>query len=147
MLVKTIKSKDGRGAREVPKALPLTVRSQRNHPCCTVTPFVSRRAGSSHSGFPCGPQSAATTAAAPCSPIQPARATTSAGSRCRIHRSLYSSFQQTGANPRPLGECHDNCHLADSHHAVPELVSPGEVCSVTLQKLDACGEELLTAIV
>jgi hypothetical protein len=30
---------------------------------------------------------------------------------------------------------------------VPELVSPAEVCSTTLQNLDACGDELLTAIV
>jgi len=147
MGAKIIKRKDGSGGREIQEAMSLTVRSQRNHPRRPVTPFVSRRAGSSHSGFPCGPPSAATTAAAPCSPIQPGRVTTSAGSRCRIHRSLYCSSQQTGANPRLLGECHDNRFLASSHHAVPELVSPGEVCSTTLQKLDACGEELLTAIV
>jgi len=115
--------KDGSGGREIQEALSLTVRSQRNHPSRPVTPFVSRRAGSSHSGFPCGPPSAATTAAAPCSPIQPARVTTFAGSRCRIHWSLYRSSQQTGANPRPLGECHDNSFLASSHHTVPELVS------------------------
>jgi len=128
--------------------LSLTVCSQGAKPHRPVTPFVSRRAGSSYSGFPCGPPSAATTAAAPCSLIQPARVTTSAGLRCRIHRSLYRSSQQTGANTRPLGECHDNCLLASSHHAVPELVSPGEVCPTTVQKLDdACGEELLTTIV
>jgi len=124
--------------------LSLTVRSQGAKPRRPVTPVVSRRASSSHSGFPCGPPSAATTAAAPCSLIQPARVTTSAGSRCRIHRSLLRSSQQTGANPRPLGECHDNCLLASSHHAVPKLVSPGEVCPTTVLKLDACGERLLT---
>jgi len=123
------------------------VRSQGAKPCRPVTPFVSRRVGSSHSGFPCGPPSAATTAAALCSPIEPPRVTTSAGSRCRIHRSLHRSSQRTGANPRPLGECHDNRFLARSNHAVPELVSPGEVCPTTVQKLDACGEELLTAII
>ena len=106
---------------------------------------MSRRAGSSHSGFPCGPPSAATTAATPCSLIQPARVTPSAGSRCRIHSCLYHSSQQTGANPRPLGECHDNRHLASSHHAVPEFESLGEVCPTTVEKLDACGEGLLTA--
>jgi hypothetical protein len=91
--------------------------------------------------------SAGTTATAPCSPIQPARVTTSAGSRCHIHRSLYRSSQQTGANPRLLGECHDNRFLATSRYAVPEFVSPGEVCPTTVQKRDACGEELLTASV
>ena len=130
---------------KIQEALSLTVRSRGAKPRRPVTPFVSRRAGSSHSGFPCGPPSAATTAAAPCSPIQPARVTTSAGSQCRIHRSLYRSSQQTGANTRPLGESHDNRLLASSHHAVPELVSPGEVCPTTVQKLDACGEGLLTA--
>jgi hypothetical protein len=133
---------------KIQEALSLTVRRQGAKPHRPVTPFVSRQAGSSHSGFPCGPPSAATTAAAPCSPIQPARVTTSAVSRCRVHRSLYRSSQQTGANPRPLGECHDNRLLASSHHAVPELVSPGEVCPTTVQKLnDACGEQRLTAIV
>ena len=38
-----------------------------------VTPFGSRRADSSHSRIPCGRSSAATIAAAPCSPIQPTR--------------------------------------------------------------------------
>jgi len=137
---------DGSGGREIQVALSLTVRSQGAKPRRPVTPFVSRRAGSSDSGFPCGPPSAATTAAAPCSLIHPARITTSAGSRCRIHRSQYRSSQQTGANPRPLGECHDNRLLVGSHHAVPEFVSPGEVCPTTVQKLDGCGEELLTAI-
>jgi hypothetical protein len=127
--------------------LSLTVRSQRRHPCRLVTPLVSQQAGSSHSGFPCGPPSAATTAPALCSPIERAGVTTSAGSQCRFHRSLYRSSQQTGANPRPLGECHDNRSLAGSHHAVAELVSPGEVCPTTVQKVNACGEELLTAIV
>jgi hypothetical protein len=135
VLVKRIKRMDGSGGREIQEALSLTVRSQGAKPRRPVTPFVSRRAGSSHSGFPCGPPSAATTAAAPCSPIQPARVTTSAGSRCRIHRSLYRSSQQTGANPRQLGECHDNHHLVGSYHVVPELVSPGEVCPTTVQKL------------
>jgi len=144
MLVKRIKRKDGSGGREIQEALSLTVRSQGAMPRRPVTPFVSRRAGSSHSGFPCRPPSAATTAAAPCSPIQPERVTTSAGSQCRIHRSLYRSSQQTGANPRLLGECHGNRFLASSHHVVPELVSPGEVCPTTVQKLDAYGEGLLT---
>jgi hypothetical protein len=147
MLAKRIKKKDGSGGREIQEGLSLTVRSQRYHPCRPVTPLVSRRAGSSHSGFPCAPPSAATTAAAPCSPIQPARVITSAGSRCRFHRSLFRSSQQTGPNPRPFGECHENRFLASSHHAVPALVSPGEVCPTTVPKLDACGEELLTAIV
>jgi len=130
---------------KIQEALSLTVRPQGAKPRRPVTPFVSRRAGSSHSGFPCGPPSAATTAAAPCSPMQPARVPASAGSRCRIHTSLYRSSQQTGANPRPLGECHDTRLLATSHHAVPELVSPGEVCPTTVLKHDACGEGLLTA--
>jgi len=128
--------KNGSGGREIQEALSLTVRSQGAKPRRPVTPFVSQRASSSHSGFRCGPPSAATTAAALCSPIQPARVTTSAGSRCRIHRSQYRSSQQTGANPRPLGECHDNRLLASSHHAVPELVSPGEECPQTVQKLN-----------
>jgi hypothetical protein len=126
--------------------LALTVRTERNHPRRPATPFVTRRAGTSDLGFPCGPPSAATTAAAPCSPIQAARVTTSAGLRCRIYRSQYCSSEQTGANSRPLGECHDNHCLACSHHAVPELVSPGEVYPMTVQKLhDASGEGLLTA--
>jgi len=147
VLAKRIKRKDGSGGSENAVGLVINgwlTRSQAHHP---VTLFVSRRAGCSHSGFPCGPSSAATTAAAHCSLIQPARVTTSAGSRCRIHRSLYHSSHQTGANPRPLGECHDNRLLASSDHAVLELVSLGEVCPMTVQKLDACGEELLTAIV
>jgi len=135
VLAKRIKRKDGSGGREIQEALSLTVRSQGAKPRRPVTPFVSQRAGSSHSGFPCGHPSAATTGAAPCSLIQPARVTTSAGSRCRFHRSLYRSSQQTGANPRPLGECHDDRLLPSSHHAVPELVSPGEVCPTTVQKL------------
>jgi hypothetical protein len=106
---------------------------------------MSRRAGSSHSGYPCGPPSAATTAAALYSPMQLGRVTTSAGSRCRIHRSLYRSSQQSGANPRPLGECQDNRILASGDHAVPELVSPGEVWITTVHKQDTYGEGLLTA--
>ena len=135
VLVNRIKRKDGSGGKQIQEALSLTVRSQGAKPRRPVTPFMSLGAGSSHSGFPCGPHSAATTAAAPCSLNQPARVTTSAGSRCRIHRSLYRSSQQTGANPRPLGECHDNRLLASSHHAVPELVCPGEECPTTVQKL------------
>jgi hypothetical protein len=125
--------------------LSLTVRLQGAKPRRPVTPCVSRLAGSSHSGVPCGPPSGATTAAAPCLLIQPGRVSTSPGSRCRIHSSLYLSSQQTGANPRLLGECHDNRFLASSHHEVPELVSPGEVCPTTAQKLYACGETLFTA--
>ena len=82
--------------------------------------------------------SAATTAAAPCSLIQPAKVSTSAGSRFRIHRSLYRCSQQSGVNPRPWGECHDNRFQACSHHVVPEFVSPGEVCHTTVQKLHWC---------
>jgi len=108
---------------------------------------MSRCTCSSHAGFPCGPPAAATTATARCSPIKPARVTTSAGSRCRIHRSVYCSSQQTGVNPRTLSECHDNRLQAGSYHAVSKLVSPGEVCATTVQKLDACGKELLIAIV
>ena len=145
MLAKTIQERMKAVEGKMQEALSLTVRSQGTKPRHPVTPFVSRRAGRSHPGFPCAPPSAATTTAAPCSPIQPARVTTSAGSRCCIHRSLYRSSQQTGANPRPLGECHDNRLLASSHHAVPELVSPGEVCLTTVQKLDADGEGLLNA--
>jgi len=62
--------KDGSGGRENPGARIGTVRHNRAKPRRPSTPFVSRRAGSRHSGFPCGPPSAATTAAAPCSPIQ-----------------------------------------------------------------------------
>jgi hypothetical protein len=62
--------KDGSGGRENPGARIGTVRHNRAKPRRPSTPFVSRRAGSSHSGFPCGPPSAATTATAPCSPIQ-----------------------------------------------------------------------------
>jgi len=127
--------KDGNGGREIQEALSVPVHSQGAKTRHPVTPFVTRRAGSSHSGFPCGPPSAATTAVAPCLLIQPARVTTSAGSRCRIHRSLWGSSQQTGAHPRLLGGCHDNRLLASSHHVVPELVSPGEVCPTTVQKL------------
>ena len=54
----------------VPRGWIGTVRHNRAKPRRPGTPFVSRRAGSSHSGFPCGPPSAASTAAAPCSPIQ-----------------------------------------------------------------------------
>jgi len=47
-----------------------TVRPWKSQAPPSSTPFVSRRAGSSHSRFPCGRSSAATTAAAPCSPVQ-----------------------------------------------------------------------------
>jgi len=62
--------KDGSGGTENPGARIGTVRDNRAKPRRPSSPFLSRRAGSSHSGFPCGPPSAATTAAAPCSPIQ-----------------------------------------------------------------------------
>jgi hypothetical protein len=135
VLANRIKRKDGSGVREIQDALLLTVRSQGAMLRRPVTPFVSWHAGYSHSGFPCGPPSAATPATAPCSLIQPAMVTTSAGSQCRIHRSLYRSSQKTGANPRPLAECHNHRLLASSHHVVPELVSTGEVWSMTVQNL------------
>jgi len=93
--------------------------------------------------------SAATTAVAPYSPKQPVRVITFAGTRCRINRSLYRSSQQTGANPRPLGECHDNRLLAGSHHAVPEFVSLEKVCPTMVPKLHWCWwrRTVLTAIV
>jgi hypothetical protein len=77
----------------------------------------------------------ATTNIAPGWLIQHERVTTSACSQCRIHMSLYPSSQQSGANRRLLGQCDDNILLAKSHHAVQELVSPGEECPTTLQKL------------
>ena len=104
----------------IQEALSLTVYSQGAKPCRPVIPFVSRRAGSSHSGFPCGPRSAATTATAPCSLIQLVRVTTSAGSRYCIHRSLYHSSQQTGANPRQLGHISNNSSFRQKHLGVPD---------------------------
>jgi len=108
---------------------------------------VSRRGSSSHSGFACEPPSASTTTTALCSLIQPARVSTSAGSRCHIHWSICSGSQRTGANPRLLGECHHIRHLTSSDEAGSDLVSPGEVCPMVVQMLDDYGEDLPTAIV
>jgi len=110
---------------------------------------MSQRACSSQLWFPCGSPSTATTAAALCLLIQHARVTTSAGSQRRIYRSLHCSSQQTGANPRPLHECHDNRLLASNHHAVPKFVSRGEVCPMRVQKLHwyLWGRTVLSAIV
>jgi len=83
--------KNGSGGRENPRARIGTVRHNRAKPRRPSTPFVSWRAGSSHSGFPCGPPSAATTAAAPCSLIQPMRVTTSAGQSTASMGPLYRS--------------------------------------------------------
>ena len=130
--------KDRSGWREIQETLSLTVRSQGAKQRRPVTFFVSRRAGSSHSEFPCGPPTASTTAAALCLPIQPARGTTSAASRCRMHRSLYRSSQRTGANPSPLGECHIKRLPASSHHGVPEFVFARDVCPITVPKLHLC---------
>jgi hypothetical protein len=71
MLIRQMhKRNDGSGGREYPGPRIGTVRHNRAKPRRPSTPFVSRRACSSHSGFRCRPPSAATSAAAPCSPIQ-----------------------------------------------------------------------------
>jgi hypothetical protein len=147
VLGKRIRRNKGSGGMVIQEALSLTVPSQSRHPAWPGIPFVSHRAVSSHSGFTCGPPSAATTTATPCLPIPPARVTTSAGTQCRIHRSLYGSSQQTSANPRPLGECHDNHLLDGSHHVVPEFVSPADVFPTTVQKFGPCGDGFLTGVV
>jgi hypothetical protein len=122
-------------ARKIQEALSLSVLSQAAKHLHSVTLCVSRRAGRIHSGIPCGLPSAASTAAASSSPIQPARVAPSSGLRCRIQRSLYPRSQRTGANPRSLGESNDNRLLVSSHHSVPELVSAGEVCPTMVQVL------------
>lgn len=48
------------------------------------------------------------TASAPCLVIQPASVSTVAGPWCLFYGCRCRSPQQTGANPWPLGECHDN---------------------------------------
>lgn len=145
ILATRIKRKIGSGWREMQQALSLKVRVQNRYPRYQVTPFMSQRGGSSHSGFPYGPPSATTTASAACSPIQLATVTTSAGSWFHFHKSLYCNFQQTGGNPKPSGECHKYSILANSHHAIPELELLGKVSSMMVEKcIDAYGDGLVT---
>jgi hypothetical protein len=75
---------------KIQEALSLAVRSSGTKPRRPVSPFGSRRASSSHSRFPCGRSSAATTAAAP------ARSSSIRGYSLFVSP-LYRSSQQSNA--------------------------------------------------